>query len=241
MTDQHGGLKQKRRQQPNETTLWYRVFIKFCVFPLIFFNFWTLPVLLQRWCFTCLSVYTHWHQGKTEKNRVRNIHKSLEKTQYLMNTLYVLFFCFLCYSISLTARHISYPYDFIDIDVMMRILSVPILEYFSQLLLQPSHQAIQLILNQTIVSLKWERKRITCASISSNINNKLKGNFLKLSFHYPPNKGCSMVENFHFLHFPWIRWILCTCVHNLICICIWIRHIDPTTRLLSVLRTKMHF
>ena len=48
-------------------TRWYRVFIKYCVF------FWTLPVLLQRWCSTCLL------QGKTEKSRVRNILKSMKK------------------------------------------------------------------------------------------------------------------------------------------------------------------
>ena len=34
----------------------------------IFWIFWTLPVLLQRWCSTCLAcvVYTHWHREKTE-------------------------------------------------------------------------------------------------------------------------------------------------------------------------------
>ena len=32
--------------------------------------FWTLPVLLQRWCSTCMvCVYTHWHKGKTEKGQ----------------------------------------------------------------------------------------------------------------------------------------------------------------------------
>ena len=37
------------------------------------------------WC-----VRTHWHGEKTEKGqRVRNISKSSEKTQYLMNTLYL--------------------------------------------------------------------------------------------------------------------------------------------------------
>ena len=69
----------------------YRVFINYCVFFLkIFEFFWTLPVLLHRWCSTCLvCVHTHWQRGKTEKSRVRNILKSSKKTQYLMNTLYV--------------------------------------------------------------------------------------------------------------------------------------------------------
>ena len=32
--------------------------------------FWTLPVLLQRWCSTCLvCLHTHWHQGKAEKGQ----------------------------------------------------------------------------------------------------------------------------------------------------------------------------
>ena len=78
------------RQHHIENNLWlltYRVFIKYCVFSLKFCDFSELcqfccsTGVLPAWC-----VYTHWHQGKT---RVRNIIKSLEKTQYLMTTLYV--------------------------------------------------------------------------------------------------------------------------------------------------------
>ena len=52
--------------------------------------FWTLPVLLQRWCSIWLVVYIHWHQEKTEKNQSPEYSKIFfEKAQYLMNTLYV--------------------------------------------------------------------------------------------------------------------------------------------------------
>ena len=60
--------------------------------------FWTLPVLLHHWCSTChlavqawSPVYTHWHQGKTEKGQSPDyFFKIFEKAQYFMNTLYVL-------------------------------------------------------------------------------------------------------------------------------------------------------
>ena len=50
--------------------LWYRVFIKFCVYSLKFCDFSELCQfccsvgVLSAWC-----VYTHWHQGKTEKDQ----------------------------------------------------------------------------------------------------------------------------------------------------------------------------
>ena len=46
---------------------------------------WTLPVLVQRWCSTCL--YTHWHREKTERWMSPEYFKIFEKTKYLMNTL----------------------------------------------------------------------------------------------------------------------------------------------------------
>ena len=48
--------------------------------------FWTLPVLLQRLC----------SEEKQRKARVRNILKSLEKTQYWMNTLYTYYTYAIC-------------------------------------------------------------------------------------------------------------------------------------------------
>ena len=49
--------------------------------------FWTLPILLQRWFSTCLVCV---HTLTPRENRVRNIFKNSEKTQYLMNILYIL-------------------------------------------------------------------------------------------------------------------------------------------------------
>ena len=49
--------------------------------------FWTLPVVLQRWCSTCLVCV---HKLRPRENRVQNILNNSEKTQYLMNTLYIL-------------------------------------------------------------------------------------------------------------------------------------------------------
>ena len=53
--------------------------------------FWSLPILLQRWCSTCLMcVRTHTDtEGKQRKASVRNILKYSKKIQYLMNTLYM--------------------------------------------------------------------------------------------------------------------------------------------------------
>ena len=68
----------------------YRVFIKYCVFSLKFCDFSELcqfccsAGVLPAWC-----VYTHWHRGKTEKGQSPEYFKIWEKTQYLMNTLYV--------------------------------------------------------------------------------------------------------------------------------------------------------
>ena len=59
----------------------YRVFIKYCGFSLKLCDFSELcqfccsAGVLPAWC-----VYTHWHQGKQRKTRVRNILKSFEKT-----------------------------------------------------------------------------------------------------------------------------------------------------------------
>ena len=51
--------------------------------------FWTLPFLLQRW-FYLPRVRTNTDtKGKQKKNRVQNILKSLEKTQYLMIIMYI--------------------------------------------------------------------------------------------------------------------------------------------------------
>ena len=41
--------------------MFYRVFIKFCVFSKFFLFFWTLPVLVQRWCCTCLRKLANKH------------------------------------------------------------------------------------------------------------------------------------------------------------------------------------
>ena len=69
----------------------YRVFIEYCVFFLkILLFFWTLPVLLQRWFLPVWCVYTHWHRGKTEKGHSSEYLKIFEKTQYLVNTLYII-------------------------------------------------------------------------------------------------------------------------------------------------------
>ena len=64
-----------------------RVFIKYCVFSLKCCDFSELcqfccnAGVLPAWC-----VYTHTDtKGKQRKARVRNILKSLEKTQYIMN------------------------------------------------------------------------------------------------------------------------------------------------------------
>ena len=65
----------------------YRLFIKYCVFSLKFWDFSELcqfccsAGFLPAWC-----VYTHWRRGKTELGIFK---KKSEKTQYLMNTLYL--------------------------------------------------------------------------------------------------------------------------------------------------------
>ena len=57
-----------------------------CFFLNILWFFWTLPVLLQRWFSTCLVCV---HTLTPKEYRVQNIFKNSEKTQYLMNTLYL--------------------------------------------------------------------------------------------------------------------------------------------------------
>ena len=65
----------------------YRVFIRYCVFSWKFCYFSELcqyccsAGVLPSWC-----VYTHWHREKTESGKYIKI---FEKTQYLMNTLYL--------------------------------------------------------------------------------------------------------------------------------------------------------
>ena len=66
----------------------YRVFIKYCVFSLKFCDFPNSGSSAAALVFYLPGVCTHTDtEGKQRKTRVRNILKSLEKTQYLMNTL----------------------------------------------------------------------------------------------------------------------------------------------------------
>ena len=69
----------------------YKVFIKYCVFSLQFCDF---SQLCQFCCsagvLPALCVYTNWHRGKTEKGKSPECFKIFEKTQHLMNTLYIL-------------------------------------------------------------------------------------------------------------------------------------------------------
>ena len=68
----------------------YRVFIKYCVFSLKFYDF---SEFCQFWCsagFLPPGVCTHTDtKGKTEKGQSQEYFKILEKTQYLMKTLYI--------------------------------------------------------------------------------------------------------------------------------------------------------
>ena len=51
-----------------------------------------MPVLLQRGCSICpVIVHTLTPRENRERPRVRNIFKSMEETQYLMNTLYLIY------------------------------------------------------------------------------------------------------------------------------------------------------
>ena len=68
----------------------YRVFIKYCVFSI------NLEIFLSSVSSAAALVYylpgvcSHTDtEGKQRNARVRNILKSSEKTQYLMNTLYI--------------------------------------------------------------------------------------------------------------------------------------------------------
>ena len=50
---------------------------------------WTLQVLLQRWCLTCYCVHTLTTRGNRERPESGIYNEIFEKTQYLMNTLYL--------------------------------------------------------------------------------------------------------------------------------------------------------
>ena len=68
---------------------YYRVFIKYCVFSLNFVIFLNIASSAAALLFYLPGGCTHTDtEGKQGKARVRNILKSSEKTQYLMNTLY---------------------------------------------------------------------------------------------------------------------------------------------------------
>ena len=61
-----------------------------CFFLKFFWFFWTLPVLLQRWFSTCLvRVHTLIPRENRERLESEMYFKIFQKTQYLMNTLYV--------------------------------------------------------------------------------------------------------------------------------------------------------
>ena len=53
--------------------------------------FWTLPVLLQRWCSTCLvCVHTLTQRENREGPESGIFQNLLKRTQYFMNTLYII-------------------------------------------------------------------------------------------------------------------------------------------------------
>ena len=83
----------------------YRVFIKDCFFPwkcLIFLS--SASSAARAWV-SPATVYTHWHRGETERGQSPDyILKS--STQYLMNTLYLLFQCF-CRCCFLTTSYLK--------------------------------------------------------------------------------------------------------------------------------------
>ena len=76
----------------------YRVFIKHCVFSFEFYDFSELcQFCCKRWGLTWHCVHTLTpHRGETERGQSPEyILKSSKKTQYLMNTLYILpWLCF---------------------------------------------------------------------------------------------------------------------------------------------------
>ena len=56
----------------------------------ILWFFWTLPVLLERWCSTCpVCVHTLTPRENRERQESRIFLNLRKKTQYLMNTLYI--------------------------------------------------------------------------------------------------------------------------------------------------------
>ena len=68
--------------------------------------FWTLQVLLQRWCLTCHCVHTLTPRGNRERTESGIYFKIFEKTQYLMNTLYIRHMSDICPGSNV--RHISF-------------------------------------------------------------------------------------------------------------------------------------
>ena len=66
------------------------MFIKYCVFSLkccdFFLNSGSAAALVFYLPVVCTHIDT---EGKQSKAKVRNIFKNLEKTQYLINTLYI--------------------------------------------------------------------------------------------------------------------------------------------------------
>jgi len=88
------GLKIKRVVVGMYTIYKYLIHIQgvhliLCFFLKMLWFFWTFVSSAAALVFYLLGVCTHTGtKGKQRKTRVRNILKSLEKTQYLMNTLY---------------------------------------------------------------------------------------------------------------------------------------------------------
>ena len=66
--------------------------LKIVFFLKFFWFFWTLPVLLQRWCSTCHCVHSLTPRGNRERPESGIYLKVFEKTQYSMNTLYLQFY-----------------------------------------------------------------------------------------------------------------------------------------------------
>ena len=66
------------------------VFIEYCVFPEIFLIILNSVISAAALVFYLPGVCTHTDtEGKQRQTRVQNIFKNSEKTQYIMNTLYI--------------------------------------------------------------------------------------------------------------------------------------------------------
>ena len=80
------------------------MFVKYCLFSLKLWFFWTLSVLLQRWFSTCLVCV---HKLSSRENRERPesgiFLKIRKKTPYVMNTLLCCLFDVHCYVIAFTS------------------------------------------------------------------------------------------------------------------------------------------